>query len=317
MSTSTGYTWRHPEQLTPPQFLRFGAKNLLKKRRHEHENGGENENGDDFQKAHLPRRHMAPGRAKRSKTPKILGLSLPVARAVEVLDHKSLQDLVQAVVAQHPEVAQTIAKIAPKPSLKDAVGLMKQKADDIVAHLPYKCDVESDYSYIRVKAYLTEFLTTLSDFILNILPPMELSLAHACCMLDAITCLIHDLPNFSNNEFQYTRASAYEQIASLWFIVLAHHSGDDGADPCDDHAVPNIEGLIEFAKTVEELDLIGKLERHNEMSHGKFTRVVEYVRAGLDAYESIRRSTESAGAIFNDLITVDYSNYFISARTSH
>ena len=27
----------------------------------------------------------------------------------------------------------------------------------IISHLPYKCDVESDYSYLRIKPHLQEF----------------------------------------------------------------------------------------------------------------------------------------------------------------
>lgn len=260
-------------------------------------------------------------RAKRSRTPKILGLSLPVGRLIEVLDHKSLQDLLQAVVSTHPEVAQTISKLAPRPTVKESVDLMKQKAENIIAHLPYKCDMESDYSYIRIKPYLTEFLHTLSDFILNLLPPMQLSLSNACQMLDVITCMIHDLPNFTNNEFQYTKATAYEQIANLWFIVLVHHNGDECAEPSFDDpnaaVAHNVETLIEFAKTIEELDMQKQLEKHNEISRGKFSKVVDYVKAGLEAYEQIHHSLNGSGSIINDLITVDYSNYSISARTSH
>lgn len=237
---------------------------------------------------------------------------------VEVLDRKALQELLQSVINVHPEVAQTVSRIAPRPTLKQAVDLMKLKAEAIIAHLPYKCDSESDYSYIRIKPHLMEFLHTLSDFILNLLPPMELNLLHACQMLDEITSLMHGLPNFTNNEFQYTRATAYEQIANLWFIVLAHHNGDDSADVADDfNAANNVESLVEFAKTIQELDLVKKLEKHNEISRGKFHKVEEYVKSALDAHEQMDRTLNGSGSILNDLITVDYSNYSISARTSH
>ncbi|SGZ49474.1 CIC11C00000000313 [Sungouiella intermedia] len=314
MSMSAGFSRKTPfhteEMPLSSGNSRFSPKNLRKRRIID----------DDAPKQSLsnPAARKYFQRAKRLRTPKIAGLSLPVSRMIEVLDHKSLQELLQAVVNTHPEVAQTISKIAPRPTLKEAVDLMKLKADDIIAHLPYKCDTESDYSYIRIKPYLTEFLHTLSDFILNLLPPMELNLLHACQTLDVITCLMHNLPNFTNNEFQYTRATAYEQIANLWFIVLAHHNGDDAAEPTEDaNALHNVESLIEFAKTLEELDLVKKLEKHNEISHGKFQKVEDYVKAALDAYEQMNRSLNGSGSIFNDLITVDYSNYSISARTSH
>lgn len=321
MSTSAEFSWKN---LFPPEEMASSlmnsshfSKKSPKKRKLE---------DDDLVAKHAPvapanRKYFSTPRAKRSRTPKIMGLSLPVGRIIEVMDRTSLQNLLQEVVAAHPEVAQTITKIAPRPTLREAVDLMKQKADNIIAHLPYKCDMESDYSYIRIKPYLTEFLHTLSDFILNLLPPMELSLTIACQMLDVITSMIHDLPNFTNNEFQYTKTTAYEQIANLWFIVLASHNGDDSTDPIFDDAnataSQNVENLIEFAKTIEELDLQKKLEKHNMVSNGKFSKVLEYVRANLEAFEQINRSLNGSGSIMNDLITVDYSNYSISARTSH
>lgn len=314
MSTSAGFSWKHPyhseEMSTSPVNGRFAPKNLRKRRILDDE--------PLKQPPSSPAARKYLQRVKRSRTPKIAGLSLPVSRMVEVLDRKALQDLLQSVINLHPEVTQTVSRIAPRPTLKESVDLMKLKAEAIVAHLPYKCDTESDYSYIRIKPHLMEFLHTLSDFILNMLPPMELNLLHACQMLDEITCLMHGLPNFTNNEFQYTRATAYEQIANLWFIVLAHHNGDEAADSTEDlNAAHSVETLIEFAKTMEELDLVKKLEKHNELSRGKFQKVGEYVKSALDAYEQMNRALSGSGSIFNDLITVDYSNYSISARTSH
>lgn len=319
MSTSAGFTWKNPqnadEHVSPHINSRLLPRGVQRKRKL-----ADDENSPRLPPEATGNRKVANFvRSKRTKTPKIQGLSLPVGRVIEVLDHNSLQDLLHLIIQIHPDVAQTITKLAPKPTVKESIDLIKQKADNIIAHLPYKCDMESDYSYIRIKPYLTEFLHTISDFILNLLPPMELSLSNACQVLDAITHLIHDLPNFTNNEFQYTKAVAYEQIANLWFIVLAHHNGDDITDFDDSGAaaVHNVEHLIEFAKTIEEIDLQKTLNKHNEISRGKFLKVVEYVRAGMDLFEQLNRSLNGGGSIINDLITVDYSNYSISARTSH
>lgn len=310
---STGYSWRKlpPDESHFP-INRYSPKNPHRKRKIV----------DDEVAPKSPRhnrKYFQSTRLKRTKTPRILGQSLPVNRLIEVLDHQALQNLLQAVVNHHPEVASTISKIAPRPSASDAITLMQAKFDSILHHLPYKCDVESDYSYIRIKSHLTEFLNCLSDFILNLLPPMESNLPNACTVLDKITNMIHDLPNFSNNEFQYTKAMAYEQIANSWLIVLMHKADEAAPDAvCDDSGVSgNVESSLELIKTIEELDLQNKIEKHNEVCMGKFSMVADFIKAELDAYEQINHRINSGGSILSDFITVDYSNYSIAARTSH
>lgn len=258
---------------------------------------------------------------KRARTPTIYGKNLPVTRLVEVMDHSQLKSVVDIVMAQHPEVVHTIHKSAVKPSTESIVELIKQKSALIVDHLPYKCDVGSDYSYIRVKPYLTEFLDCISDFILNLLPPMEIVLANSCYILDVITTLIHELPCFSNSEFQYTKTIAYQQLANLWLIVLSHTQSDDGELTLEDTALGLSEPSLEWLKTVESMKLLERMEKHNEASGGKFSAVVDHIRSELGAQAQLNASCSPEavapqGSIFNDLITVDYSNYSITAHAS-
>lgn len=260
-------------------------------------------------------------RYKRTKTPSVSGQNLPVNRLIEVLDHASLLALLQTVMTHHPEIVQTVSKLAPKPSVNDTIELIKQKAQEVKANLPYRCDIESDYSYIRVKPHLTEFLSCISDFVLDLLPPMESSLQNACIIFDMITTMIHELPNFSNKEFQYTKTMAYEQIANLWLTVLNHHKCPDEESAGDETSAagPNIEKSIEWLKTIEEMKLLQQVEKHNEVSDNKFVSLVEFVRAELDSFAQINNSVSNSntGSIFLDLITVDYSGFSIPARTSH
>ncbi|KAK6459537.1 tethering factor for nuclear proteasome STS1 [Scheffersomyces xylosifermentans] len=268
---------------------------------------------------------------KKSKTPKILGQNLPITRLIEVLDHKTLQGLLHDLVQTHPEIGNTINKLSPKPSVQNSINLLKEKFEDIGRHLPYKCDVESDYSYLRIKPYLNEFLSCLSDFILNFLPPIELNIIHSLTFLHLITNLIHDLPNFTNNEFQYTRTMAYEQIANTWLIVLSQNIQDsiDGDVPAsagstsssaDDSATEN---SIKLVKVVQELDLEEKLNKHNELSHGKFKVALEFLKSEMEQVEMFNhaltsgQNSASGSGVLGDLITVNYSNFSISARTSH
>lgn len=265
---------------------------------------------------------VAGPKSKKSKTPRICGLSLPVSRLIETLNKDSLQDLLQQIITHHPETAATISKVSSKANLDDSVTLIRSKFQKITDHLPYKCDVESDYSYIRVKVHLTEFLNCSSDFILTLLPPMDVGLSYACSMLDVITTMIHNLPNFSNNEFQYTKSTAYEQIANLWLIILTNKANreDDGDAVCDDStaSTQNVENTLEFVRTIRTEDILAKLEKHNELSLGKFTAVLDFIKSELEAYERIHHSLNNNGiSLLSDMISVDYSNYSITARTSH
>lgn len=295
----------------------FALKNMKRRRGRDDESYAQPRQMAEFPRNKL--KSIQERRIKKARTPSISGQALPVARLVEVMDYDQLRNVLEVVMAQHPEVALTIQKSAPKPSTEVTIELIKHKFAEISGHLPYKCDVESDYSYIRVKPYLTEFLNCISDFILNLLPPMESVFATSCSILNTITTLIHDLPNFSNNEYQYTREIAYQQLANLWLILFSRNHNDEDAE--DKASQASLEQTLEWLKTVESMKLPEQMEKHNEQSNGKFTAVVDYIRNELGEHAPLNNSCSPgavapAGSIFNDLITVDYLNYSIATNTS-
>lgn len=312
ISMSTHFTRKI---LLPEHHVPSGPRALSRKRRSQEEDPSSPRSGT----TPIPNRKAAQlSRFKKIRTPRVRGQSLPVLRLLEVLDQEALKGLLQTVMTHHPEIVQTVVQVAPKPSAAEAVDLIRQKAAALKAHLPYKCDVESDYSYIRVKPYLTELFSCMSDFILAILPPMESFLQTSITTMDSVLVTIHELPDFSNKEFQYTKTMAFEQIAELWLTLLKHHRGELVED-AEDAATPHVVNAIEWAKTIEEMRVLELAEKHNELSGGKLQSVVDYVRAELDAFEQHNHALPSVNAstIFGDLITMDYSNYSMSARTSH
>lgn len=248
-------------------------------------------------------------RQKRIKTPKIIGQPLPVSRVVEVLDHRSLQRLLSSIITIHPEVSSTINRLAPQPELKNCLEALRERFDDIVNHLPYKCDVESDYSYLRVKPFLNEFLSSLSDLTLSFLPPIETNSLQSLTFLDFVTNLIHQLPNFANTEFQYTKTQAYDQLANTWIIAFNHILNySELQEVASASEPPKLESLSKFVKMVDDNDLMNKLERHNECSQDKFRGVIEVVRAAITNFESVSQSV-GAKSLLGDMFTVDYSNF--------
>ena len=254
-----------------------------------------------------PHSNHSTSRHKRLKTPRIKGEPLPLKRIIEVLDESQMQQLLQNLVQIHPEITETVSKLAPKPDLDDTLALIKSKFDDIFSRFPYKCDIESDYSYLRIKPSLTEFFHCLSDFILNNLPPVENLMQKAVKFLDAITNLIHELPNFTNQEFQYTRLMAYEQIVNCWLIVL--NSDSEEEDLASTHPTNNLITLI------QDLDLQNKVQHHDLASQGKFKAVASFIAQVLETNEKLHQLSNQSAIM--DMITVDYSNYSLAAHTSH
>ncbi|CAK9436118.1 uncharacterized protein LODBEIA_P06760 [Lodderomyces beijingensis] len=248
---------------------------------------------------------------KRIKTPKIIGHPLPTSRIIESLDKTNLQKLLLSLVDIHPELNKTIGKITPMPSTDGLLNILNQKFTQIIDSLPYKCDSTSDYSYLRVKPFLHEFLSCLEDYVLHILPhtnPHKYHrLSHALNFLHEATSFIHKLPNFTNSEYQYIRNTTHEQLANCWLIILNQEKAvEEGED---------------FYKVVEELQLVAKLKMHalEEAGGEKFKKVLECVELKLFQAEELFKeqangdmSGNYGNRRLNELITVDYSQYSLA-----
>lgn len=238
---------------------------------------------------------------KRSRTEKISGQRLPVSRLIEVLDHNSVKSLISDLLILHPEIENSISKIAKRPSKKESIKLLQSKLDDITSNLPYKYDLNSDYSYLRVKPFILEFLNTTSDFILNFIPPIESDITTSLNFLSTTTSLFNDLPPFSSSEFNYIKSTAYEQLANTWLLCLTLPD-------------ENIESLTSLIKMVDQLDLLNQLTQFNTHSSGKFDHVLHYLKSQLDQFDKLNSMGTTNSVL--DMINVDYSNYSMVGKTS-
>lgn len=247
---------------------------------------------------------------KKARTPRISGQPLPAPRLIETLDRASLQALLQKMLQSHPQVEEMIHEAAPRPSLASAIALTRHKLLVIISHLPYKCDPASDYSYFRVKPFFNDFLQCLSDFILNFLPPVELDVETCLSFLDEATSLVFKVPDFTHIDFQYTKSTAFEQIANTWLVILAQISPSDS-----EHST---EPRWDLLKILKDQELQHKLLHYNELSGGKFKLVCDYIQLELDLIDSFRSNSNTApdtglGSL-GDFITLDYSGYSITAQ---
>lgn len=142
---------------------------------------------------------------------------------------------------------------------------------------------------------------------------MEINLATSLKFLDNITNMIHALPNFNNNEFQYTKMMAYDQVVNCWTIVLG--GGRDHHPTLEQQEEPRPTSSDDIISIIHDLEIESKLDHHNEMSAGKFKTVQSFVKLAIENYEMVNQ--HMGGNSLNDLITLDYSNYSITARSSH
>ncbi|KAI5951172.1 STS1 [Candida jiufengensis] len=243
---------------------------------------------------------------KKTKTSKIIGQPLPTTRIIETLNQTQLQDLINKLVDLHPELHTTIKKISNQPSMKSLTQILEKKFEEIINHLPYKGNIENDYSYLRIKPYLIEFLNCLEDYILSILPPIqqqyEENKISVLEFLNDSTKLIHKLPNFKSSEFQYKKQIIYENLINIWFLVLTNLND-------------------EFYQFIVEFKLIEVLECHCKFNKN-FGKLIEFINDKLKEIGNLEINVDNnqvnsngnssgAGNSLNDLITIDYSQYSI------
>lgn len=293
----------------------------------------------DKQKSHSYNDTLKLNQFKKTKTSKIFSQQLPVTRLIETLNHKSLQDLIITLLETHPILNETIKNFKLEVHLDSSMKLVQEKYNNIAKNLPYKCEIQSDYSYLRVKPYLNDFLNCVFDFVLHFLTSNESDILKKFFFLNFVTYLIHDLPDFTNSEFKYIKQNTYDQLSNIWLTLLnqinlstnetqkkkndfssqyfysnnkSYHSSINPSNQI------NAKNLSLF-KLIKNLNLEEKLTDHNNFSNGKFKYSLNLVKLVLDKFKvfenlsgSISCSIDSTFINNNsnslDLITVDDKN---------
>ncbi|KAG0688945.1 Tethering factor for nuclear proteasome sts1, partial [Pichia californica] len=142
---------------------------------------------------------------KKQKNPsQIFGQKLPLNRIIETLNKEKLQNLINNLILENPELTSKILETSPKIEPEDALKELKRKIDLILINLPYKVESTSDYSFLRVKPLVNEFFQSLSDYSLNFIPPIENDLTISIKFLTKFLIeIFYKLPQFQAVEFKY------------------------------------------------------------------------------------------------------------------
>lgn len=198
---------------------------------------------------------------------RILGQPLPTQRIFEVLDKKNLQVLLNNLINLHPEITDDIYKCAPKPTVINSIEILHSKIESIKSTLPYRVESSSEYSYLRVKPLIEDFLNALSDYTLQFLPPIELNPLNSLDFLDQATSLLHELPNFAKHSNNYFKDMAYEQLSHTWCNCLKEFIKGTNCST-------GSSGILILINNNWEL----KLKKHNELANGKLNSIVEFFK---------------------------------------
>lgn len=229
---------------------------------------------------------------KRVKNGDVSGKPLPVHRMIEIMDKQDMVDLLTRLVQEKPELNELIessCKISlnVEKCISHLDTFLKER---IISKLPFGVDFDSEYSFLRVEKNLIEFYQTLSDFILNYIPPAELNILNCLTFINDATHLLHKIPFFKINAYNmYHFTNIYEKLVASWWSILKFFT--------------SAEANKEFnVYKMSEFDIIQHLDTHSRMSRcpDKFEPLIDFVKLIFANYSSEYSALSNSGTFEGD-----------------
>lgn len=187
-----------------------------------------------------------------------------------------MRQLLQDVCDQHPELQQEIVTKAPRPSIESTLSVLKHYEDNFREAFPLGNRPTSDYAYNRVRQHLVHLIEALRDFTPHFLPPHEPQTAQSFAYLDAVTNVVHNLPDWDTYQHQCHKHDAYDNLSKAWTFVIKEAAKRAGG----------------FHLQLGGWDQ--KIIEHNQRSGGKLEEAVNelswgqgFLQAGLGQAQSI------------------------------
>ena len=109
---------------------------------------------------------------------------------------------------------------APRPSVEATLSVLGRYEDDFREAFPLGNQPTSDYTYNRVRQHLTDLIEAVREYTPHFLPPHEAQATLSLTYLDAVTNMIHRLPDWDSYSNQRHKHEAYDEIARAWALVL-------------------------------------------------------------------------------------------------
>lgn len=173
-----------------------------------------------------------------------------------------MRNLLQNICDQNPIIAHEVVTKAPRPSIESTLSVL-QKYESAFKHaFPFGNRPSSDYTYNRVRQPLLQLLEALKDFTPHFLPPNEPQPTVSLTYLDAVTQIIHGIPDWDTFIHNRPKNEAYEELSQAWTLAIQEAAKRGGG----------------FHLQYGGWDQ--KLLKHNEQSRGKLQDAINQMQAG-------------------------------------
>ncbi|KAK4964473.1 Tethering factor for nuclear proteasome sts1 [Elasticomyces elasticus] len=219
---------------------------------------------------------ITPRSTKRTRTSVSAGRPLTVPRLLETLDAEDMRGLLRSICDRHPEIASDVIQAAPRPSVASTIAVLERYEATLRDAFPLGSRTSSDYSYNRVRQPLVQYIEALKDFTPHFLPPNEQQPTTSLNYLDAVTNMIHRLPNWDTYQHNRHKQEAYDEISKAWALVIREGAKRGGG----------------FHLQYGGWDQ--KLMTHNEESGGRLEEAVQALKSSV-AWPSDNMPSPAAG----------------------
>lgn len=200
---------------------------------------------------------------KRTRTAVSAGRPLDLPRLLETLSADDMRNLLQNICDQNPSISHEVVTKAPRPSVESTLAVLHRYESNFKQAFPFGNRPSSDYTYNRVRGPMMQLIEALRDFTPHFLPPNEPQPTVSMAYLDAVTQIIHGIPDWDTFQHNRPKHEAYEELSHAW--ALAIHEGAKRGGGFHLH----------FGGWDQ------KLMKHNEESGGKMQDAIQELRASV------------------------------------
>ena len=216
---------------------------------------------------------------KRTRTAVSTGRPLDLPRLLETLSADDMRNLLQNICDQNPAIAHEVVTKAPRPSVESTLAVLHKYESSFKEAFPFGNRPTSDYTYNRAHRPMMQLIDALKDFTPHFLPPNEPQPNVSLAYLDAVTQIIHSIPEWDTYQHNRPKHDAYDDLSHAWALVI-HEGAKRGG------------GFhLQFGGWDQ------KLLNHNQQSGGKMHDAVNELRASVGCHgASAAPSTPAAAA---------------------
>lgn len=205
---------------------------------------------------------LTPRRIKRTRTNTSGGRPLALPRLLETLNADDMRQLLHDICDEHPDISHAVVTKAPRPNIDTTLAVLAKYETTFREAFPIGNRPSSDYAYNRVRQAMLELIDAMKDFTPHFLPPHETQPTLSMTYLNAVTDMIHRLPDWDSYQHNRHKHEAYDEISRAWALVVREAAKRAGGFH------------LQFGGWDQ------KLLKHNELSGGRMEEAVQELRAG-------------------------------------